>query len=226
MKRSILLAAILFACLRTVAQDHEAEQIVFNYVKLVADKGYLDTIRTTKIIATAKIQGGDSMNILILKDAGRAYYMKVTTSQGQQVRIYNKGKAVMMVGSEKTAITDAAELDELKLQTNILPDVAYKKHGYKMTLEGISKLDGVEYHAVRLESPNGYTKTNYYETKTGLLRRIDVGGIITQLTEYVKFKGGLYNKRNIVTFPEGAVLEMVIEEITNNEKIDPAVFEF
>ena len=228
MKRTLALtlSLLLFTCIRSFAQDETGEQVVNRYIKLIADKGYVDTIRTTRMEAMG-VLNNDTLNVTILKEAGRSYYIKVQGPNGEQVRIYNKGAAVLITGGNKEKITDRAELDELKLVTNILPDMFYKKNGYKMILEGMSKQDGVEYNIVRLESPNGYVKTNYYERESGLLRIVvDPDGIKTQLTEYVKFKGGLYNKRNIITFPDGLVMELVIKEIVHNEKIDPAVFQF
>lgn len=229
MKKIILLAIVFGSCtcLPLFAQDDvTAEQVVAKYVQVCADKGYIDTIRTVRIVAKAVVES-DTITMLILKDAGRAYYVKITTPNGEQVRIYNQGAAVIIAGASKQDITDKAELDEMKLQSHILPDMVYKKLGYKMTMEGMSKLDGVEYYVVRLESPNGYVKTNYYEKESGLLRIIkDQNGITSILEQYVKFKGGLYPKRNVLTFPDGGSLEVILAEISNNEPIDPALFNF
>lgn len=225
--KKLTLALVLLVSMNVCSwaqQDPTAEQIVSKYANLCAEKGYLDTIRTTRIQAYA-LSGSDSIKLTILKDAGRGYYTKIATPNGDQVRVYREGKAMMMMGEDKQAISDKKELDDMKLQSHILPDMVYKKLGYKMTLEGISKRDGVEYHVVKLVSPNGYTKTNYYETETGLLRLIyDQNGVKVELLDYVKFKGGLYARKNVLSFPDGNTLEIYMTDMVNNEPIDASLF--
>jgi hypothetical protein len=226
--KKLIAALILFSSLHVglQAQDLTAEQIVAKYANICADKGYLDTIRSTKVVVKIIVEE-DTMTGSILKISGRSFYQKVTGEAGESVRIYNNGRGVEIIGTNKQNITDKGELDEMKLQSYILPDMEYKKLGYKMTLEGESKLEGVEYHVVKLVSPNGYTKTNYYEKATGLLRlKIDQSGMKTELKEYVKIKGGLYPKVNKLIFQDGLTLTIILTEMSNNVAIDPAIFEF
>ena len=226
--KKLIAALVLFSSLHvgTQAQDLTAEQIVAKYANICADKGYLDTIRTLKIVLKTVVDG-DSVTITIWKVAGQSIRQTMAGALGENARIYHNGSGVQTVGTEKYVITDKGELDEMKLQTYILPDMAYKKLGYKMTSEGESKLDGVEYDIVKLVSPNGYIKTNYYEKSTGLLRlRIDQNGVRTTLPEYIKYKGGLYPSVNTVSFPDGNSMKIVLVEISNNVEIDPAIFKF
>lgn len=196
------------------------------YVEVIAEKGYLDTVRNTRIVAKA-VLGEDTITVVMIKDAGRSYYVKSRFRDQEEVKVYHNGAAATIINGRVERITDKAELDDLKLHSHILPDAVYKKLGYKMTLEGVSKLDGVEYNVVKLQSPNGYVATNYYEKESGLLRIIKgKEGIKVELTEYTRVKGMLYNRRNLMTFPEGGTLELVLHDVVNNEKLDPSLFKF
>ena len=228
--KKLISTLILFYSLQlcALAQDLTAEQIVAKHVELTVNKGYFDTVTTNKTIAKAALSARDTVTLTVFKVAGRSLFMEFAVKGNTITQIYNQGTAAYFTNDKKEKVTSKSELEDLKLQTYMLPEAMYKQLGYKLTLEGDSRQDGVEYNVVKLESPSGYERTHYYEKSSDLLRIIvNNDDIKFHITEYVPFKGGMYPGKMTVYFPEGGgSFALTVTEYSDNAPIDPAVFKF
>ena len=227
MKR-LVFALLLFSfkCLCATAQDLTAEQIVARHVEVTINKGYLDTIRNFKLVGIGVTDSGDSIRMTAVAITGRACYMQIARKEVLQIQVYNKGAAFSIINGQREFITDKSELDGLKLLTYMIPEAMYKKLGYRLTLEGESRQNGIEYYIVKRTSPNGHEQLNYYDKKTGLLSIIIDPAIgRTQVLQYEPFVGGFYMQKCVHHYKTGASMEFTISEFSANVEVEPELLE-
>src|SRR5688572_6833645 len=159
--KKLISTLILFYALQlcVFAQDLTAEQIVAKHVELTVNKGYFDTVTTNKTIAKAALSPRDTVTLTVFKVAGRSLFMEFAVTGNTITQIYDQGTAAYLTNGKKEKVTSKSELEDLELQTYLLPEAMYKQLGYKLTLAGDSRQDGVEYNVIKLESPSGYERT-------------------------------------------------------------------
>jgi len=124
-----------------------------------------------------------------------------------------------------------AELEDMKRQAVLFPELTYKEDGYSMELKGIEKIDGE--NAYRIVLSKGETKfTEYFSVKTSLkLRSINTqdssAGRVTVTNDY-----SAYDEVDGIKFPHQLTtvgvmpipIEMKISSIAINKGIDDSVF--
>ncbi|HEX6181120.1 MAG TPA: hypothetical protein VFZ47_07710 [Chitinophagaceae bacterium] len=226
--KKLVSALVLFSflCLCATAQELTAEQVVARHAEVTIRKGFLDTIRTYKMVAECVMSTGDSFKYTTVAIAGHAFYTHVASKGVTYVKIYNQGTAFSIQNGKKEFITEKSELDRLKLLTYMMPDAMYKQLGYRFTLEGESRQDGIEYYIVKLVSPNGHEQLNYYDKQSGLLTII-IDPVVgrTQLLRYEPFVGGFYMQKFVHHTKTGEAIESTISEFRPNVEIDPELLE-
>jgi len=225
--QGVITGLLFFFCMSAYAQTGvTAEQVLNRYVEKTGGEKRWKSVHTTMFRGVVTLENGDSIVFAVVK-APNKYYIKTTTPDGVWATIYRSGVGVSVHSGKIDTIYDKQKLDDLKLQSSILPDMEYKKLMYKMELSGVQKLDNIDYYEIKLISPNGSTTWNYYDKKTGLLRMINYENKSkATFPEYKEFNGCLYPDRELLKLPDGRVIDMVLKGIMVNIPIDERLFNF
>ncbi|MBS1503677.1 MAG: hypothetical protein JST32_16525, partial [Bacteroidetes bacterium] len=222
---SILIFIFLINTSVYAQQDVTAEQIVKKYVEKLGGEQRWNEIHSTQFRDVTELKDGDSVEFVIIKQYPNKYYQRVTNQKDTSISIYNAGVGVSIHNGKIDTIHDAAKLDNLKLQSCILPDISYQVLGYKMELQGIHKFSNMDCYEIQFTSPNGTVTWNYYDTQSGLLRMVyQEDKSKTIFPDYEEYKGCLYPSRMFYVLADGRIMEVKTKSILVNEKVDPAVF--
>lgn len=147
-----------------------AEGINKAYVESIGGEKALGKIKDITINATTNMQGM-TIGFDIFRKAPNKYIMKLGTGEMvfQQV-IFDGSEAVvkspMGGGNQKI---EGEELENLKYESILNPELKYPEIGVKLHLDGIETLNGVEAYKMTLTKPNGKTAVRYFDTSSNLL---------------------------------------------------------
>jgi len=239
MKKKILVAIVSFTvsfCQISLAQSTAtAENIIKRYINITGGESKWDSVKSIRFVLESKPSNGNYLRNETIKENPLKYYNKTTfhrrsnpsqANGDSYTEIYNNGFLVNISGNKIDTIKDAKKLDEVKLQTFMLSDLAYKKLNYKINLIGITKVDGVENYQLKFESPNGSILNRFYNKRTGLLTMDQIeDGSKYVYKSYEKVQGFLIPNKFVYVTPAG-VIEFTVKEIVFNEIINPEVFVF
>jgi hypothetical protein len=170
-------------------------------------------------------QGEKEFDGVIIKMSPDKYYQSIVGSGFSLIQIYNAGNVLSIINGKKKELTEEKDTEELKLQSNILPDLVYTKLGYKITMLGEEKVNGARHYAVEIISPLGAKKINYYEKASGLLKFVKKNGSKTFFTDYKTIKGRVIPFTFVTIFPEGSKMMFKVTKWFINKRADPALFD-
>jgi len=221
MKRVIYLATIFSLILKLSAyaqQDITAEQVIKKYIEKIGGVQRWGAIHTTQFRGVVELEDGDSVEYITIKDYPNKYYQKTSYKNNTEILIYNAGIGLDIYNGKIDTIHDVKRLDNLKLQSCILPDASYEKLGYKIELLGIHKFENFDSYEIELISPNGTITWNYYDKESGLLRMVyQENKSKTIFPEYREYKGCLYPYRMFFALADGRVLDVQTKSILIDE---------
>jgi zinc protease len=151
---------------KVIPEGVTVKKILENYVLNVGGKDNYDKVTDLSINAEASMQGMVlKVNTYFKPDK----FLTEITVNGQaiQKQIYNNGKGKSS-GMQGTKEITGNELEKLKLDAEILPELKYESLGYKTELKSIVTLDGEDTYSIEITSPAGDISTDYFSVKTGL----------------------------------------------------------
>lgn len=166
--------------------------VIDAYVKSIGGEKALNAVQDIKIKMTTEIQGR-SMNIETKHKAPNKYTMSFNMgAMTLQKQIFDgtKGKESSMQG--KKEIT-GQELEDLKSEAVINPEMQYEKMGYKLSLKGIEPVNGSDAYVMEVVSPAGKKSTEWYDVASGYKVKASSvstaqGQTFNQVSEYADYK--------------------------------------
>jgi len=229
MSKHLVYLAIVFIFLLNPSlyaqQDSLAKAIINRYVEKIGGEQRWSAIHTTQFRDVVELKDGDSVEYITIKDYPDKYYQKTSYKNNTGILIYNAGIGLDIYNGKIDTIHDVKRLDNLKLQSCILPDASYEKLGYKIELLGIHKFENFDSYEIKLVSPNGAITWNYYDKESGLLRMVyQENKSKTIFPEYREYKGCLYPYRMFFVLADGRVLDVQTRSILIDETVDQNIF--
>ncbi len=189
------------------------ESVIANYINALGGKDKIATINTLKQKATGELQGMQISQIIqVDKSQGKA--LQLTLMGAQEV-------ARMTITREKVIASSMGQEQELpgamaeamKSVLDIIPEASFASNGTKLTLDGISKVNGEE--AYKLIVEQGEVKsTDYFSVTSGLKLKSEsaVTGEISY-SDYKEYGGVKFPTVITVNSPQLPItLKMTIDE--------------
>lgn len=213
-----------------VPSNITAQNVLKKYIEAAGGEANIAKIKDFTFKGSMTVQGM-SLNMNMFYKLPDKFLMDVQMN-GQviqkQVLNGNKGKSSGMQGSKEIT---GSELERLKLEAKLFPELDYEKANYKLTLKGIEKVNDEEAYMVEITSPANAVTTEYYSVNTGLkLRSVSTVespmGSMTQTTDVLE-----YTTVNNVKFPKKMkttagpqVIEITINTLEANTNIKDEIF--
>ena len=228
-KQIILLLSVVCLSVKAFAQSSglTATQIVQRAIDSTGGDAAFDSQSSMEFI-THIITGlyRDTVSLAVKRN-GSTMYMSSTLGMAtvNTTTIYNNGSAVTIANGVVKKVTDAALLEDLKLQCYFSLDYAFKKLGYKLLRLDDQKFQYYDCYTVMVTSPLGKATLNYYDKKTG--RRIMSIYPSTNkaiFTNYHKEKGILIPSEVLMTDPKNKVSESSMQNISIGNLTDTGWF--
>lgn len=162
-----------------------AEDVNKAYITAIGGEKALSKVKDITMNASTNMQGM-VIGFDVYRKAPNKYMMKVGAGDMifQQITFNGtEGQLFSPMGGE-TKKLEGSELEDLKLEATLNPELKYSELGVKLKLEGIETINETEAYKVVLTYPSGKESTRYFDTKTNyLIKEISEAGTI-ELSDY------------------------------------------
>ena len=237
---SLAAALSLAACYR---QSLTVDQLIERNTQAVGGRAALEAVHSIRVDLHVADPGFEADGDYIAARPGR---MRIDiTANGQHVytEAFNGSRAWQWKGKgepvDESPTATAALRHGVESTGPSLGLHELRPHGHRIELVGREKVDGINYHVLRITLSDGYTTTLYLDPDSWLItRRRDVRAlhpdvdptpttIENKMTDFRRVGDLLYPFASTDTdLATGKVLETTtVRSITLNPAIDPSVFE-
>lgn len=214
-----------------IPQNVTAQSVLSAYIDAIGGKVKLSQINDLTMKGTMSVQGMALSVSMIYKVPGK--FLTDINMNGQSVqKIVLNGESGKSSGMQGSKELKGAELEKLKAQAEIAPELKYDKLGYKTELKGSTKINGEDTYIVDITSPSNDVTTDYYSAKTGLkIRSISSSdspmGKISQTTDivdYTEINGVKYPKKmKQLVGPQS--IDITVDSIVTNTNVKDEIFQ-
>ena len=237
---SLALALCVAGCHR---DSLTVEQLIERHAQAVGGRAALEAVHSIRVDLHIADPGFEADGEYI---AARPGWMRIDiTANGQHVytEALNGTRAWLWKGQgepvDESPTATAALRHGVELPGHLFGLHELQSHGHRLELVGREKVDGINYHVLRITLSDGYTTTLYLDPDSWLItRRRDVRPlhpdvdpnpttIENKMTDFRRVGDLLYSFASTDTdLATGKVLETTsVRSITLNPAIDPSVFE-
>ena len=206
-----------------------ATQVAEKFIDAIGGKKNLEKVESVKMEMSTSMQGMP-LTITVVNQMPENYLSSINMN-GMVVekKVFN-GKEGKTSGMQGERMMGEADIDAMKEESILFPELLYLEEEYEMTLLGIDSRNDEEVYAVEIIKPAGGKQTNYYSVKTGLLLVSEVIDVANNgsLNEQ-EFSN--YKEVNNVMFPYSILqtvgpqkMEVKVESVEVNGDVDPSIF--
>lgn len=201
---------------KAAVADVDAFSVIDKYLAAVggADKikGITDLTTTSK----AKIQGQEIS--IIVKQKGNTMMKQTVGMAGMvlQEMIFNDGSGQMSVQGRTQEIPVGPQLEALKTQAVIFPELYYKELGYELTMKGISKVAGKDAYEISIKPADGPSFSQFFDVESGLLLKQQTAQGGNEITEYTEVNGIKVPSKMMLSLPGMGNVEATVEVLINS----------
>jgi hypothetical protein len=206
------------------------KQVLDKYIQTVGGVDNIGKVKDITMNASLTVQGMNLLVKMIYKIPGQ--YLLEITMNGQtfQKQVYNKGTGKIS-GMQGNKVVEGEELDKMKLEAELFPELKYEAYGYKAELKEVVDVNGKEAYVIEDTSSTGKTSRDFYSVESGLkvksesTQESQMGAVTqsTEISEYMDVNGVKYPK--LMKQSAGPqTFDIKVETITVNTGIADEVF--
>lgn len=144
-----------------------AERVIENYLKALGGSEKLKSVTEQVIKMSTEMQGMTLEMVSYHKMPGK---ILVTTSVGgnvMQKQVLNGDRGQVSAMGQKMELS-GTQLEEMKTQARIFPELDYKSMGYEISLTEMEAVEGKPAYKVKVTAPGGNSKTDFFDVASGL----------------------------------------------------------
>jgi zinc protease len=201
-----------------------AETVISNFVTASGGAKKLAKIKDLTMHMTSSMQGM-TLSFDFFRKAPNKYVVQVSmgpTVVQKQVFDGTRGRAISPMQGEDKEL-DGKELEAMKYEAILNPELDYAAHGFKAVLLGMEEIKGTDAYKIEVTYPNGSKKTDYYDVASALLIRSIGDNGVTELSDYRAVDGIMFPySLNQEMGPQ--TMKLVVASIEMNTKMKDDVF--
>lgn len=186
-----------------------AQMVNRAYINAIGGEKALKKVKDVTMMATTNMQGM-AIGFDFYRKAPNKYKMQIGAGEMIFQKITFDGTAAKLespMGGENKMV-EGEELEALKMEATLFPELQYDALGIALTLEGVEEIEGTETYRLLLTYPSGKQSTQFYDIKTGLK--------IMESGEQGSVNYGDYRAVNGVKFPFAMTQQMGPQSIDLN----------
>jgi hypothetical protein len=222
MKVLFWLGALLL--LSYTSNSQTVQEILKKFIDSSGGEKRISKIRSSHF-EMISISENDTIFITIDKEKPNKY-ASVLISHGKRFgMVFNNGKCINLTDSTTNEIKDTSVLEELLVQSNILPEMSYDLNKYKIEKD-TAHIGSIIYNVLKIYSPtNRFLSTNYYHPVTGMLDIFaDAYGRLCYYMDYRYYKGFNLPRKAILVQPDGVQIHMEVTNIKLDVPTNPVFY--
>ncbi|GJM32008.1 MAG: peptidase M16 [Saprospiraceae bacterium] len=175
-----------------------ADQVLDRYIRAIGGEKKLARIRDLIWWSEAET-GGEPIKTVLRKKTGSKMNLSVENNGKLQVQIKCDGKKAGIWNSGKARSIEGEELNRLKIQSPLFPELVFMDSLYKKEKLGITQMNGVEAYHLRVTSPDNIQVELFFDLNTGLKVSQSMDNEDGNQSKYTHFED--YRLVNDILFP-------------------------
>ena len=201
-----------------------AAKVISNYVYAIGGAKKLLKVSDLTMHMTSDMQGM-TLAFDFFRKAPNKFLVQVSMGSNvvqKQVFDGTRGRVISpMQGIDKEL--SGKELETMKHESIMNPELDYASHGFKAALLGLEELNGKDVYKIEVTYPDSARKTDYYDASSGLLVRSIGENGITDYADYRLTDGIMFPY--IVSQDMGPqTMKLTVVSISLNSKIKDDIF--
>ena len=161
---------------RVVASDMTAQKVIDKYVEAVGGREAWERVKSMDLSYSAEMQGM-KMNMSMKRKSPGMYSMAISvTGMGVVQETRFDGQSGMESGMQGSRELKGNDLDEVRLSSEILPELSYTRAPYACKLVSVEEVEGKLCYMLEVALPGGNRFKEFYEVETGLkIQKVQTG---------------------------------------------------
>ena len=210
-----------------------AKMVLNNYIKAIGGADKLSAVKSIVKIDNMEVMGFPAkITATTYKQDNKLKYTVEAEGMGvMNERIYN-GKKAKESGMQGSRELEGKDLDAVKAEAAIAPELRYNELGYKMKLTNMAIVNGERAFVMEVIAPDGGKLSEYYSEKSGLKIKQEQtedtpqGPISSSvsISDYKEVDGILFAHKNVISAGPQKIT-VSTKEIKLNSKIKNTEFE-
>ena len=177
-----------------IPEGMTAKKVIEGYIDAIGGNDKLGSVKAMSYTAIGSVQGQDlEMKAKYLKPN---YFAKSVSMAGQIVQktLYNgKSNAGFSMSMQGKKEMSQEELSKAKEESVMFAEASYLTNGYSLELSGVKELNNSQAYILKVVSPGGEERTEYYDIKSGFKVRSETTvespqGTFTVVSEHMDYK--------------------------------------
>jgi len=220
--------------MKAAPDDVTAELVIANYIKVLGGAENLSSVKDLSETMSMKM-GGNEFEIHTKRKSPDLYYQTFGNAAmmvSKEVYDGEKGlRSGMQIPNGPVAI-EGEELEEMKSNAAIYPELHYAEMGSTVRLMGMEAVEGKDCYVVEVTSKSGKKEFGYFDVASGLKLQDKVTeetpmGVQTSITMYLDYKSvdGVMFPHKLVTSAAGRSVELNSVSIKVNSGLTKADFQ-
>jgi zinc protease len=201
-----------------------ASSVISNYVNAIGGAKKLAKVKDVVMHMTSNMQGM-TINIDTYQKVPNKILVEVSMGEmNLQKQVYDgtRGRSVSpMQGEDKEM--EGKELDEMKYQAFMFPELDYAGHGMKTELLGMEQVNGKDAYKLIVTYPNGNTDTDYFDVVSGLRVRSNGESGVKDFADYKAVDGILF-PHSLTQEMGPQTMKLEVSSIVINSKVKDDMF--
>jgi len=207
-----------------------AEKIIEKYLEATGGRSKLEAITDITTKMTMETQGM-KIDAEMIRKAPDKFIISMTMGEMLINKTLYDGVVGKNSGMQGEQVLEGKELENLKIQAQLQPELDYQRNGYSIKLLSVEKIDDLDAFKLEITDPSGQVGYSYFNGITGLKIREEKSeetpeGRMVQITTFDDYKdvdGILYpHKMTIAAGPQ--TISATVESIEINTGIEDSVF--
>lgn len=197
--------------------------IINNYIEAVGGAEKIKAITDMTTTSKATIQGQQIS--IVVKKKGNSMLKQSIGMAGMTLQelVFNDGSAKMSVQGQSQEIPAGPQLEAIKTDAVIFPELYYKEMGYELTVKGISQVSGEDAYEVVVKPGDAPSFTQFFSVESGLLLKEQSVQGGNEITEYTEVNGIKMPSKMMLSLPGMGSVEAIVE-IQINSGIEDSEF--
>ena len=222
MKKIRYLCILLLFSLNINAQT--VEEVLQKFVDSSGGFERISKIRSLHF-QMRSVSNKDTTTIIVIKEKGNRYATILKSKTKRAGIVFNSGKCAYVSNGKMKEIKDSVTLEEMWVQSNILPEMFYDPEVYTIEKD-TATMNNKLYNVLSIYSPSfRFLTVNYYNNETGLLDFLaDNYGRVCYYQDYRYFKGFRLPRKATIVHSNGQETKIDLLNIQLDLPDNPSLF--
>lgn len=143
-----------------------ASEVIQNYIKAVGGAESVSNIKNLTLNMKIAVMG-QQLDMQLFKQPGKMAMKQSMQGRVLSRKVYANGKGFNQ-GMQGNNEMSATELDDMKVEAELLPELKYNELNVKVETKGVETFNGKLAYKVEVQMPSGKKVSDYFDVSSGL----------------------------------------------------------